>query len=245
MLKACLNGARDPGVNAAVPVTPAALAREALDAVRAGAHALHLHPRGSDSRESLAAADVGAALRAVRAACPGVPVGISSGYWILPDVRGQVAAAHAYAALEPAGRPDFVSVNLHEPHALALAGVLLDARIGVEAGVWNAEGVAVCGAWPHANRAVRVLVELPDVPEAAALPLADDLLRGLDGVAPDVPRVLHGLNRSAWPLVRRAARLGLSTRIGLEDTLLLPDGSPAPGNAALVGAARDVLASAR
>ncbi|MGG1909312.1 3-keto-5-aminohexanoate cleavage protein [Microbacterium sp. NRRL B-14842] len=35
-----------------------------------------------------------------------------------------------------------------------------------------------------------------------------------------------------------AAEFGLDTRIGLEDTLLLPDGSEAPSNAALVRAAR-------
>ncbi|MGN6634958.1 MAG: 3-keto-5-aminohexanoate cleavage protein [Oryzihumus sp.] len=33
-------------------------------------------------------------------------------------------------------------------------------------------------------------------------------------------------------------RRGLDTRVGLEDTLRLPDGTPAPDNAALVAAAR-------
>ena len=33
-------------------------------------------------------------------------------------------------------------------------------------------------------------------------------------------------------------RRGLDTRIGLEDVLVLPDGSPATDNAALVAAAR-------
>ncbi|WP_181791756.1 3-keto-5-aminohexanoate cleavage protein, partial [Streptomyces phytophilus] len=41
----------------------------------------------------------------------------------------------------------------------------------------------------------------------------------------------------AWPVLRLAAGLGMAARIGLEDTLVLPDGSPAPGNAALVAAA--------
>jgi uncharacterized protein (DUF849 family) len=47
------------------------------------------------------------------------------------------------------------------------------------------------------------------------------------------------------PALRVAGRLGLSTRIGLEDVLVLPDGSPAPDNAALVRAARDLLAASR
>lgn len=53
--------------------------------------------------------------------------------------------------------------------------------------------------------------------------------------------VLHGFNDSHWPLLAYAGRLSLQTRIGLEDTLLLPDRSTAPGNAALVSAALDLL----
>jgi uncharacterized protein (DUF849 family) len=65
-----------------VPITPAELARSAAAAVAAGAEALHLHPRDADGRESLAAADVGAAVAAVRAACPGTQAGVSTGLWI-------------------------------------------------------------------------------------------------------------------------------------------------------------------
>jgi uncharacterized protein (DUF849 family) len=43
-----------------------------------------------------------------------------------------------------------------------------------------------------------------------------------------------------WILIEDAVRRGLDTRVGLEDTLYLPDGSHAPGNAALVRAARDL-----
>ncbi|WP_295815735.1 3-keto-5-aminohexanoate cleavage protein [uncultured Deinococcus sp.] len=245
MLKACLNGNRAPGSHPALPLTPAALARDAAGVVALGVAALHLHPRGPDGLESLAAADIAAALQAVRAACPGIPVGISSGYWILPDVGAQLDAARLWAALPEHARPDFVSVNLHEPHALLLADLVLAAGIGVEAGIWNTAAVAVFRAWPRAHETLRVLVELPDVPEVEAVALADGLLRELAGVAPHVPRLLHGLERSAWPMIRLAGQRGLSTRTGLEDSAVLPDGSPAPDNAALVTAARAVLASAR
>ncbi|MFJ4618591.1 3-keto-5-aminohexanoate cleavage protein [Streptomyces sp. NPDC088812] len=40
-----------------------------------------------------------------------------------------------------------------------------------------------------------------------------------------------------WPVLRLAGRLGLATRIGLEDTLVLPDGRRALSNAQLVTAA--------
>ncbi|PNY80511.1 3-keto-5-aminohexanoate cleavage protein [Deinococcus koreensis] len=244
-LKACLNGSREPGAHPQLPLTPGQLARAAADAVVAGAQALHLHPRGSDGLESLQAADVAAALRAVRAACPGVPVGISSGFWILPDVAAQLRAAQRWGELEQAGRPDFVSVNVHEPHARALAGTLLQSGIGVEAGLWTPDAVDTFLSWLERHRALRVLVELPDEPEAVTAPQAAAMLGRLEAAALNLPTLLHGLGRSAWPMVSEAGRRGLSTRIGLEDTLSLPDGSAAPDNAGLVRSALAVLASAR
>jgi len=62
------------------------LAAEARGALDAGAGALHLHPRAPDGRESLAASDIAAAIAAVRAACPGVALGVSTGAWIERDV---------------------------------------------------------------------------------------------------------------------------------------------------------------
>ncbi|MBB5232666.1 3-keto-5-aminohexanoate cleavage protein [Deinococcus budaensis] len=130
LLKACLNGDRPPGSHPALPVTPAQLAQAAQAAAQAGAGALHLHPRDEGGRESLEAGAVAAALRVVRAACPGLPAGISSGFWILPDVAAQLAAARAWTV-----RPDFVSVNWHEAHARPLAETLLGLGVGVEAGL--------------------------------------------------------------------------------------------------------------
>src|ERR1700684_2255258 len=94
-LKACLNGKRTQADNPAVPVTPAELARDAAAVVAAGAEAVHLHARGPDGAESVRADDVGAAVAAVRAACPGTPVGVSTGLWI---TRGDAAARHGGVA---------------------------------------------------------------------------------------------------------------------------------------------------
>lgn len=49
--------------------------------------------------------------------------------------------------------------------------------------------------------------------------------------------LLHGQDGGAWPVLRPAGALGLDTRVGLEDTLLLPDGRPAQDNAQLIRAA--------
>lgn len=240
LLQACLNGNRPVGSHPALPVTPAELAQAAWGAVQAGAGALHLHPRDGEGRESLDAGVVAAALNAVRAACPGIPVGISSGFWMLPDVEAQLAAAHAWRV-----RPDFVSVNWHEPHAAALAETLLESGIGVESGLWTLAAVQAFLNWPGRNRALRILVEVMDREAEEAQAEATAILALLDEIGVTPPRLLHGEGQSAWPVLREAARRGLSTRIGLEDTLALPDGAPAADNADLVRAARAVLASAR
>jgi uncharacterized protein (DUF849 family) len=68
-----------------VPVTAADLARDTAACVAAGACALHIHPRDDAGAESLAAPVVDAVVAEVWAAC-GVPVGVSTGAWIEPDL---------------------------------------------------------------------------------------------------------------------------------------------------------------
>jgi uncharacterized protein (DUF849 family) len=86
-LKVCLNGGRSRADHPAVPLSPAELAASAEAAVAAGAEAVHVHPRNADGIESLAAAEIGAAVAAIRQACPGIAVGVSTGLWITGVTR--------------------------------------------------------------------------------------------------------------------------------------------------------------
>jgi uncharacterized protein (DUF849 family) len=63
--------------------------------------------------------------------------------------------------------------------------------------------------------------------------------RALAGI--DLPQVHHGYDIACWAVNARAARLGHGIRTGLEDVAVLPDGSPARDNAALVRAASELL----
>src|SRR5579859_5132040 len=76
MLQACLNGNRDKAFHPALPCTADELARDAKEAVAEGAEALHVHPRDGAGRESVHPDDIAAALRAIRASVPGIPVGV-------------------------------------------------------------------------------------------------------------------------------------------------------------------------
>ena len=238
LIQACPNGPRRPGAHPALPLTPDAVARDVALVVAAGAGEVHLHPKDDAGADSLSALDVAAAVTAARGAAPGVPVGVTTGAWALPDPGERVEAVRGWTVL-----PDHASVNWHEDGADDVAAALLDRGVRVEAGLWHLAGVAAWSASPHRDRCLRVLLELPDGLDAAAAQAEAERLLAAVGAGP--PVLLHGEDGSCWPALRLAARLGLDTRIGLEDVLDLPDGSPAPDNAALVRAATAVVAAVR
>ena len=97
---------------------------------------------------------------------------------------------------------------------------------------------------------LRVLAEVTDTDPATSVETAESLLDSLGpgpgpGPGLSAPVLLHGEDGGAWPVLRLAAQLGLDMRIGLEDVLVLPDGSVPAGNAALVRAARAVVRAGR
>ncbi|WP_433129041.1 3-keto-5-aminohexanoate cleavage protein [Micromonospora sp. CA-240977] len=233
-IKACLNGGRRPDEHPAVPITPGELAAQAAGAVAAGAEALHLHPRDRVGAQSLHSNDVGASVAAVRRACPGVPVGVTTGLWISDgDVGRRLAMVARWADLPLAARPDFASVNVSETGFVELVEALHRVGIEVEAGVWSATDAQTLAAAGPA-RWTRILVEVIDGVAETAAATADAILARLDELGIAGPRLLHGENSACWPLVAHAGRLGLPTRIGLEDAVVGPAGEPVVDNADLV-----------
>jgi uncharacterized protein (DUF849 family) len=258
MLKACLNGGVTRRQHPAVPITPAELARDAARCRAAGAAAVHIHPCDTQGIETFAAPDIAAAISAVREACPGLPIGVSTGAWITPGPLTSAGRPTSAGPPTSAGRPtstgpptnsgidprvhairswtvlpDFASVNVHEEGAEAVARALFERGIGVEAGVWTVDAATAYLHWRVP--VVRVLVECmaPDIDQA--LSDARLIVATLQQKAP--PLLLHAEGPAVWAVIREAVRRRLDTRVGLEDTLVLPDGSPTPDNVALVEAA--------
>lgn len=236
LIEAALNGTRTRTEHPAVPITPEQQALEASAAVTAGAGAIHVHVRDSNGSESLAPDEVAETLEAIRHACPGIPVGVSTGAWIVPDLYKRLALIRSWELL-----PDFASVNLHEAGASNVIRLLLDKGVGVEAGIWNAPAALTLLESGLANHCLRILIE-PAEGSCRARGNLQQIEAALNGVT--APRLLHGLGPCAWDFVELAAKRNYDTRIGFEDTLTLPDGSRAANNAVLVAAARRmVLAS--
>ncbi len=236
LLKAAINGSRLPGEHPALPLYPAELAAAVAGVTMAGAGAVHLHVRAPDGRESLAAPDVSAVVEAVRSTCGSVPLGVSTGAWIVPDPGARLAAVAAWHLV-----PDFASVNFHEPGAAELARALLERGVGVEAGLVAAGAAHILIEAGLGASCLRVLLEPQEAEVAEALRTVESIEAVLAAARIDLPRVLHGTGPTAWPLLRVAGRRGYDARIGLEDTLQLPDGSLARDNAQMVVAALDEL----
>ncbi|MEV4256936.1 3-keto-5-aminohexanoate cleavage protein, partial [Spirillospora sp. NPDC049652] len=192
-----------------MPLTAAELAAEAARAVAAGAADLHIHPKDARGRDSLDPDAVAEAVSAVRAAVPpGVGVGVTTGAWAAPEVADRLAAIRAWRV-----RPDHASVNWHEDGAEDVAAALLDLGVGVEAGVWSeTDGAERFRRSALAGRVLRVLAEVVDTDPATAAASADGLLAELAGLPGGVPVLLHGEEGGTWPVLERAARLGLDTR---------------------------------
>ena len=93
------------------------------------------------------------------------------------------------------------------------------------------------------DRCFRILLEPLEQAVDAAQHTVAGMEASLDRAHVRQPRLLHGQDATAWHFVREAATKGYDTRVGFEDVLALPDGRRAPDNAALVAAARDLVAA--
>jgi uncharacterized protein (DUF849 family) len=237
LLQACLNGSRTKAEHPAVPVSVDELAQDAAACVAAGARAIHLHPRDHEGLERLEAEVVDAVVTRVRDACR-VPVGVTTGAWIEPDLERRLELVRDWHA------PDYSSVNLSEPGATEIMKALIEAGVGIEAGVWTVEDAERLAASGLGGRVTRILVEPVEVPVADAVELVEDIHRALNRLGLRAPRLQHGDGEAAWVLLGDAIHRRLDTRIGLEDTLRGPDGERAAGNEALVRAARELGAGA-
>ncbi|MCP9971468.1 3-keto-5-aminohexanoate cleavage protein [Actinomadura madurae] len=233
MLQVCPNGSRTEGV----PTSPDEIAAAVRAAIDVGAEDVHVHPKDAAGRRHHGAAPRRRdrhrrphrdARRPRRRDDGGL------------DGRRPGRARRARPVLDGPARPRVGEL----PRGGRRAGRrgALRAGVAIEAGIFSGTDAAQRFlAWPHAHHVLRILAEVTDPDPETATGTAKELLHDL-GTRLSVPILLHGEDGGAWPVLRLAARLNLDVRIGLEDTLGLPDGSPAADNAALVQTARALIA---
>jgi uncharacterized protein (DUF849 family) len=229
MLQAALNGARE---HPALPRTAAELAAEGRAAVEAGALILHLHPYDDEGRQTLDAEPCAGALRAVRTACPGTPISLSTSADIESDPERRHALVAAWTEL-----PELVTANQGEEGIGELCELLFARGIGVEAGLLSLNDAHAFVDSGLAPRCTRAMIEpLDAVPEQATAHAAA-MEAALADAGIDLEQVHHGDGIACWAVNARAAARGHGIRTGLEDTPVLADGRLATGNGELVTAA--------
>ena len=232
MIQVALNGARARNENPVIPFTVEEMAESARAAVAAGAESVHFHVRGADGNESIDAADVAAALEAMSAAIPGIPVGVSTAEWIEADSIKRLRMVSEWTVL-----PDFVSINFNEIGSEALAELVLSFGVGVEAGLGSVLAVENFVGSGLGNQCLRVLLEPEQQDMKEAVVVVGLIEAFLNRGQVHIPRLVHGYNATAWNFVGLAAARGYQTRIGFEDTVVMQDGKLAPGNGEIIAEA--------
>ena len=237
MLKAAINGIRKKSVHPNIPVTDSEILNDIKSSLKAGAEAIHFHVRDKEGNESLFTEDLNRVFSLLRKELPYAKLGISTGEWILPDSKKRIEVIKSWEML-----PDFVSVNFDEEAAEEIAEILFKKNIGVEAGISFPDEAEKFVKSKIAEKCLRILIEPieQDITEAEKNINEVELI--LNKSNNSIPRLLHGFDKIVWDLIKISVNRGYSTRVGLEDTLTLPDGKIAKSNAELVKETLKVLA---
>lgn len=248
-----------------VPVTVEEMATSAKEAFDAGAAIMHVHFRRQEEGQGhLPSWDVDVAeaiTSAIRAACPGVIINMSTGVMgkdisaplaCLARLRPEIAACNAgtlnYLKARSGGRwawPPLIFDNPVEKvqafaEAMRASGTKPELEcfdVGILRSVSMYREVGILDHLPEVNFVMGVASGMPADPRL--LPLL------LDYRPEGSPWQVTAIGRQdVWPLHRRAAELGGHLRTGVEDTFYLPDGERCRGNGdlieALVATAREV-----
>ncbi|GGG19803.1 hypothetical protein GCM10007304_37140 [Rhodococcoides trifolii] len=236
-LQIALNG---DVTHAAMPRTADEIASDAAACVAAGATLLHLHAFDDDGVESLAPGPVGRMLRAVRSRCPTTPLNVTTFAAIVEDPRERLELIRGWTEL-----PDLVAANQGEEGIDDISELLSGRGVGVEACVLSIEDTELFVRSGNASRFVRLVVEPLEADAADALALDAEMENMIAAAGITLPQLHHGVGIASWDVGRRAVARGHSIRTGLEDTSVLPDGTPARSNVELTTAAVELIRAVR
>jgi uncharacterized protein (DUF849 family) len=243
VLQVTPNGPWAKDVHPNMPISTDELVMELRECFQAGATGAHLHVRDRSGAETLDPSVVNDTCLQVRQAAEEmsapVEIGLTTGAWIVPDLAARVAMIREWEGV------DCATVNLSEPGFEQVMSALLDVGIGIDVGLWAPIEMGRLLRSGLLPRVQRVSIELdPGEPyflQGEPTDLAQQVNDLLDDAGSTCPRLTHGTNDWTWSLVEDAFRRGHHTRVGFEDSLLLPNGTKADNNAQLVEAAVALL----
>lgn len=248
-----------------VPVTAAQMADEARRAFEAGASVMHCHfrdPRPGRGRmpswDPAVAKDV---CDAIRAACPGVVINMSTGV-VGDDISGPLACLESV-------RPEVAALNSGSLNYLKLRRggqwawppMLFDNPVSKIERYLDAmkklDVIPECECFDTGIvRSVAMFAEKGMLPPHPHVSLVMGVASGMPAKAGWLPLLIEELPADAewqaivigreevWAVHQRTAELGGHLRTGLEDTFYLPDGEKAKSNGDLIAALAQVARDA-
>ncbi|WP_107496607.1 3-keto-5-aminohexanoate cleavage protein [Thalassobius sp. I31.1] len=231
------NGARRGKTDhPALPVTNAEIAQTAASCHAAGAQATHLHVRDDNGQHSLDAGRYREAMAAVQTAAPGMDIQITTESAGIYDVAAQY---DCLAALTPAAASVSVrEMARDEATAARLYALAAEAGTDLQHILYNAGDIEQLAVWmnkgivpPQMRSAIFVLGQYNPAIHAQPSDLQIFLRAGHD-LNLDWTICAFGPNELAC--ARAALATGGNVRVGFENNLLRPDGTPARDNAELV-----------
>jgi uncharacterized protein (DUF849 family) len=243
-----------------VPVTPEQMAQEARDAFNAGASVMHVHLRAQEGgRGHMPSWDpdvAEAVVSAIRAACPGVIINLTTGVIgtdisgpsaCLRRVRPEIAACNAgslnYLKLKDNGDWAWPPMVFDNPvdKVQRFLEVMHECGTHPEFECFDT-GIVRCVGMFVRNGMLKSPVAVPEynlvMGVASGMPCDAELLALLPRLMVEgAPWQATLIGRAEiWPVHQRAAELGGMLRTGLEDTFYLPSGDKARGNGDLIEA---------
>lgn len=233
-IQAALNGNR---MGSPVPKATTSIIESAISCIRKGAGSIHFHTRDANGNESLEGKYVDEQVGQLRTIVKGIPIGISTGEWIEPDLTKRLDLIRGWKNL-----PDFVSINYDEPGFEQMTELISKMGIHIEAGLSSPESAKNFSALIHNGNYIRILIEPREQKLEVAIATIQHIESHLAECDIELPYLLHGVDTTCWDLFRMAIRKGYQTRMGLEDTLTLPNGDKARSNMELIEHARQIKA---
>lgn len=236
MIQIAINGNRNDRF---VPRTTESIVESAMLAVEKGASSIHFHPRDDDGNETLKGEFVDKQIGDLRMKLRTTPIGISTGKWIQPDLNKRLEEIKSWKIL-----PDFVSINYDEIGFEKVAELISNRGIQIEIGLGAIKSAKNFTENNTKGDFLRILLEPQEQILESAIETVYKIENHISVCGIKLPFLLHGFNKTCWDFLKIAFEKKYQTRIGFEDTLVLPNGEKAMSNMELLEQAQQIKALA-
>lgn len=236
LIKIALNGARLKEQNKFIPQALDEIEKEVKLLYENGNNVFHIHCYDENGNESLKPNDVNKLVTTVKNISPEILIGISSGDWIEPDLEKRKSYIKEWLNI-----PDFISLNIIEDHAFEISKLLISKGVKIEAGLNEKKAAEIFVESDLVKDCYRILIEPEPEEINSAIETINEIEEVLNNHNVKIPRLLHGFNSVSWEILKEAKKRGYDSRIGMEDTIYLENGTMVKSNLELIQYAKKLL----